>query len=130
MNRSCRILVVDDHRDARESLVTVLELLGHRAVSCHDGDTALGALRGSVTCADAFMLAIVDVSMPTMSGYDLVATIRGESAISQIYIAALTGWGSASERAQALDAGFDTHLAKPIGVDEIRALIAVACARG
>ena len=119
----CQILVVDDNRDARDSLVLVLELVGHRAVAVESGAAAIRAMRAAANSDTPFNLAIVDVGMPEMSGYELVRAIREEAVGDSIYVVALTGWVSPSDRARALASGFDAHLPKPIGLPEIRALL-------
>lgn len=120
---SCRVLVVDDNSDVRESLVMILELLGHRALAIDSGARALDALRDVHRTPDAFQLAILDVGMPTMSGYDLAAAMRREVTDDTLTIVAFTGRVSAADRARAMDAGFDAYLTKPVDMQILRELL-------
>ena len=121
--RSCRVLVVDDNRDACESLVVVLELLGHRGLAVDSGHLALEALDEADGADDPFGLAIIDIAMPGMSGYELVSAMRRHSAGANLPIVALSGWVSEDHRMRAKQAGFDSHLAKPIELPELQELL-------
>ena len=119
----CRVLVVDDNRDVCESLVIVLELLGHRGLAIDSGARALEVLQEADETDDAFGLAFVDIGMPIMSGYELVSAMRRVSAGANLPIVALTGWVTDEDRDRAKEAGFDLHLAKPIELPELQALL-------
>lgn len=103
-----RILVADDNRDAATMLAAVLGARGHRVT------LARGA---------AFDLLILDIGMPGMSGYELARAVRRLPHLAGALLAAHTGWGAEHDRSQALAAGFDAHLTKPAGMDEIDALL-------
>ena len=118
-----RVLVVDDNRDVCESLVVVLELLGHRGLAIDSGARALEVLKESDGTDDAFGLAIVDLTMPGMSGYELVKAMRREPAGASLPIVALSGRASSEDRDRAMEAGFDAHLAKPIELPELQELL-------
>lgn len=118
-----RVLVVDDNRDVCESLVIVLELLGHTGLAIDSGARALDVLKEADGTDQAFALAIVDIAMPGMSGYELVAAMRRHPAGEKLPIVALTGWVSSEDQARARQAGFDAHLAKPIELPELRELL-------
>jgi PAS domain S-box-containing protein len=105
--RRQRVLLVDDNRDALESLAMMLELHGHDVRSAHDPTVGL-------TLAAGFNpdVAILDIGLPGMDGYELAARLRADGA--RCRLVALTGYGGADDRAKCLAAGFDQHLVKPI----------------
>jgi two-component system CheB/CheR fusion protein len=107
-----RILVVDDNRDAAESLAMLLELDGAEVSVVHDGRAALAALEPACSgrCPDAVLL---DLGMPGMDGVEVARRIRLDPRLAGLRIAALTGWGQESDRARTREAGFDFHLTKP-----------------
>jgi signal transduction histidine kinase len=109
-----RILVVDDNRDAAESLAALLTLLGHEVSQAHDGPAALELARTLVPD-----LILLDIGMPGMSGYEVARTLRGAPEASAVTLIALTGYGSADDRRESREAGFDGHLVKPIDFDAL-----------
>jgi DNA-binding response OmpR family regulator len=111
-----RILVVDDHPDITEILCMHLELMGHVARHAEDGTTAL-------ELAQAFdpVMAIVDIGLPDISGYEVCRALRARG--STAFIVALTGWGEPGDIARAYDAGFDRHVLKPIDSHVLRRLV-------
>jgi PAS domain S-box-containing protein len=114
-----RILVVDDNRDAAESLAMVLGAIGGDVRVTHDGADALGML-------DEFAADIVllDIGMPGMDGYEVARRIRARASNARPVIVALTGWGQDQDRARAREAGFDHHLVKPAEIEALHELIA------
>jgi PAS domain S-box-containing protein len=104
-----RVLVVDDNRDAAESLGMLLELEGCQVSVAYDGRQALEVL-------DVFNpdIALLDIGMPNMDGYELARRIRATQRGRSIVLVALTGWGQAEDKKRAADAGFDEHLTKPV----------------
>ncbi len=113
-----RVLIVDDYPDAAEIACTLLALLGHecRAVSC--GKDALA--EAVVFVPD---VALLDIGLPDMNGYDLARSLRALLAGRQLYIAAITGWGQATDRTRALESGFDHHVLKPADVSKLRDIL-------
>jgi len=113
-----RVLVVDDNRDAAVSLGLVLRRAGAEVEVVHDGVTALDRI-------ERFRPAVVllDIGMPGMNGYEVARRIRARPALREVRLVALTGWGQAEDRRRSFDAGFDHHLIKPAGIDELRALL-------
>jgi PAS domain S-box-containing protein len=107
-----RVLVVDDNRDAALSLAMLLRLLGHDVQTAHDGHEALQLLKGSVPD-----LVFLDIGMPEMDGYEVARRIRGTPGLSNVVLAALTGWGQQEDRRRSAEAGFDHHLIKPVEAD-------------
>jgi signal transduction histidine kinase len=111
-----RILVVDDNEDAAELLATLLERMGHATRIAHDGAGAL-----AVAAAFAPEIAVLDIGLPGMDGYQLAGRLR--AAGRPVRLIALTGYGQASDRERAIAAGFDAHLVKPIAIDALETVI-------
>jgi signal transduction histidine kinase len=112
-----RILVVDDNPDNRESLTLLLDHMGHDAITAGDGPAALERL-----AAEAPDLAIVDIGLPGMDGYELARLVRGTG--SRLYLVALTGYGHPEDRERARLAGFDDHVTKPLDLKTLEAVLA------
>jgi len=117
-NGCLRMLVVDDNRDAADSLRIMLELHGHRVDVAYDGVSALAAARSSSPD-----LMLVDIGLPGMDGYELARCIREEESLRTLYLVATTGYGRESDRQRALAAGFDRHVTKPIRLQTIQRII-------
>jgi CheY-like chemotaxis protein len=113
-----RILVADDNQDAADSLAMILEMAGHDVRVVHDGPSAL-------TIAQTFRpdTALLDIGMPQLNGYQVAQALRKETWGAGIILIALTGWGQESDRQQAIEAGFDRHLTKPVDLDALEALL-------
>lgn len=117
--RSLQLLVVDDNRDAAETLASLLNLLGHRTLVANDGVQALRILESEPL--DAVLL---DLGMPGMSGYEVAAAVRRHPRLSALPLIALTGWGGQADRARTAQAGFNRHLTKPASIEAIDAVLA------
>ncbi|VXC67561.1 ATP-binding protein [Massilia sp. 9I] len=117
--RRLKVLVADDNIDAAHTIMALLQLDGHAVDVVHDGRRALERAR-----TGSYELAILDIGMPGLDGYEVAAALRADSACRQTYLVALTGWGSEGDRARARAAGFDAHLTKPAGSAEIKRLLA------
>lgn len=117
--RSFRVLVVEDQAPLRIVLSKLLEKMGHRVTSAEGGEQALqqfGASKPEVVFSD--------ISMPGMSGYELVRRLRSRHDADGAYIVAMTGYGQATDRESALDAGFDEHMVKPADIAQLERLFA------
>ncbi|MGH7607049.1 MAG: response regulator, partial [Gemmatimonadales bacterium] len=114
----CRILVADDNQDSAESLAMLLRLSGHDVRTAHDGQEA-------VAIAQEFQpeVALLDLGMPTLTGYDAARRIREQPGGAKVVLIALTGWGQEEFRRRSRDAGFDHHLTKPVAVDALERLL-------
>jgi CheY-like chemotaxis protein len=112
-----RILVVDDNVDAATSLAVLLRGMGHEVFVAHEGRAALADL--SRIRPD---IALLDIAMPDMSGYELARQIRSRAGPA-MRIVALTGFGLAEDRARALEAGFDQHMVKPADPEFLKSLL-------
>jgi CheY-like chemotaxis protein len=117
---SHRVLIVDDRRDARLTLSTLLKRMGQEVVQAEDGAAAVHA-------AGDFHPDIVlcDIGLPDIDGYAVAQAIRANPLLDGVYLVALTGYGRAEDRARALAAGFDEHLAKPVGYGQLVDLLRV-----
>ena len=114
--RTYRILVVDDNRDAATSLATLLQMTGHESFTAFDGPTALEAMERHRPD-----VALLDIGLPGVSGYEVCRRARAQPWGSDITFIALTGWGQTEDRRRTQEAGFDSHLVKPV---EFAALVA------
>ena len=112
------MLVVDDNEDSANSLVMYLRLTGHDARAAYDGLEALDA-------AEAFLpeLMLLDIGMPRLNGLDTARRIRQSAWGKEIILVALCGWGQADDRRTSEEAGFDTHLVKPIDHEVLSQLL-------
>jgi signal transduction histidine kinase len=116
---SRRILVADDNADALESLATVLRLRGHEVYSAPNGAIAL-----ETAVRHMPEVALLDIGMPLLDGYEVARRIRAQEWGKAVTLVALTGWGQESDRRRSQEAGFDTHLVKPLDLDALTTLLA------
>jgi two-component system CheB/CheR fusion protein len=114
-----RILVVDDNRDAVESLAMLLRLDGHEVRVAHDGPRALEA-----AAAFAPQVVLLDIGMPGMSGYEVARRLRADGGPACPLLVAMTGYGQDEDRRRSREAGFDHHLVKPVEFEVVLALLA------
>ena len=120
-----RVLVVDDNRDAADTLALMVRMLGHEVVQLYDPEQVEAEVERF-----APDLVFLDVGMPGRSGYDIARALRSRSGTDALAIVAVTGWGHAEDRNRTREAGFDEHLVKPPQLDAIRRLCADAANRG
>ena len=116
--RRC-VAIVEDHPDARESLSLLLELAGHHVEQFEDAPSVLASLPDL-----ALDVALIDLGLPGMDGYELARAIRGMPATRGLFLVALTGYGQAEDRQKAIDSGFDVHLTKPVDPQTLETLLA------
>jgi PAS domain S-box-containing protein len=114
-----RVLVVDDNRDAAETLSALLGVMGHTAPVANDGPQALRMVRSFRP-----QVVFLDIGMPGMNGYEVAAEIRRDPAFNDVMLVALTGWGGALDRTRSASAGFDEHLTKPATIAAIEQVLA------
>ena len=112
------MLVVDDNVDAAEMLAEALRVNGHVVGVAHDGPAALSLV-------DDFRpeLALLDIGLPVMDGFDLARRLKSRLSTSPPKFVAVTGYGQASDRARTKKAGFDEHLVKPIDLAHLNAIV-------
>lgn len=115
------VLVVDDNVDSAESLALLLEMSGHRSRTAHDGP---GALRTAESFAPDVML--LDIGLPDMNGYEVARRVRAHPALCDVFLVAVTGWGSETDKSSAHAAGIDVHLTKPIDFPRLLEVLARA----
>jgi CheY-like chemotaxis protein/two-component sensor histidine kinase len=113
-----RVLVVDDSVDSARSLGTLLELLGHDVVVAHGGAQAL-----KIVATRPPQVAVLDIGMPGMDGYELARRLRERFPTHELLLVAVTGWGKYEDRRRAREAGFDHHLVKPAKPSELQQAI-------
>ena len=114
-----RILVVDDNRDAAESLAMVLRLYGHSVQVTYEGHSAI-----SMALDFRPSVIFLDIGMPGMDGYEVAKIFRQDPNLRQAKLVALTGWGQEGDRIRSQEAGFDHHLVKPVEPDTLKELLA------
>jgi PAS domain S-box-containing protein len=113
-----RVLVVDDNRDAADSLAVLLDIEGHEVTVAYGAKEALSLCPSKLP-----EVAILDIGMPDMNGYELARRIRQEAWGASMFLVAATGWGQEDDRRRAASAGFDRHLTKPVNPSEVLALL-------
>jgi CheY-like chemotaxis protein len=116
--RQIRILIIEDNRDAADSLHMLLEVLGHEVQVAYNGTAGLAL-------ADEWLPEVIlsDIGLPGLDGYGVARELRRNPATAQIRLIAVTGYGSEADRRRAFEAGFDYHLTKPVDPEVLLALI-------
>lgn len=120
-----RVLIVDDNKDAANSLAMLLKLQGHETHVVYSAREALA-------CVETFKpdVGLLDVGLPEMHGYELAKRLRAGPQMQGLRLVALTGYGQAEDRQRALAAGFDHHLVKPVDLDALERTLAGISADG
>jgi CheY-like chemotaxis protein len=113
-----RVLVVDDNPDMAHALARLVKLLGHDVHVAQDGPTGLEAARSYRP--DTVLL---DVGLPGVNGYDVARQLRCEGCTKEARIIAITGYGREEDRTRCFEAGFDSHLVKPVELSELLSLL-------
>ncbi|MDP9084625.1 MAG: PAS domain-containing protein [Pseudomonadota bacterium] len=113
-----RVLIADDNVDGAESLAMLIESSGHEVYLAHTGVDAL-----QMAATHRPHIAILDIGMPGMDGYQVAQKIRDQAWGTNMILVALTGWGQEDDKRRAQRAGFDHHLTKPVDPAAIDALI-------
>lgn len=114
-----RVLVVDDNRDAADTLEMLLQLLNAEVRTADGGAAALSLL-------EEFHpdIVLLDIGMPEMNGYEVAKKIREHKAMAGTRLVALTGWGQEQDRQRSLEAGFNDHLIKPVSMEDLERIVA------
>jgi signal transduction histidine kinase/ActR/RegA family two-component response regulator len=116
---SQRILVVDDNRDAAESLGMLLKLLGADVRVAYDGPEALEAFAEYQPA-----VVLLDIGMPGMDGFEVARRLQQQPGSKDVTFIALTGWGQEGDRQRSRSAGFQYHLIKPADIHALETLLA------
>jgi two-component system, sensor histidine kinase len=113
-----RVLVADDNRDAADTLSMLLSMDGYEVRTVYGG-------RAAVSAAETFRpdVALLDIGMPQVDGYMAAKAIRQQRLGGDIYLVAITGWGQQDDKRRALEAGFATHVTKPVDPKLLRDLL-------
>ncbi|MGI4845662.1 MAG: ATP-binding response regulator [Janthinobacterium lividum] len=115
------VLLIEDNEDGREMMATMLAAHGFPV------DTAADGLQGvAAALAGRPAAALVDIGLPGIDGYEVARRLRGDPATSHIRLIALTGYGLAEDKRRVMEAGFDQHLVKPVGMDQLLEALAPA----
>ena len=119
-DRTRRILVVDDNRDAAKTLSTMLRIMGNEVCTAHDGLEAIAV-------CERFRpdLVLLDLGMPKLDGYAAAQQIRQQPWGQHITLVALTGWGQDEDRRKSKEAGFDAHLVKPVAAADLKRILSL-----
>lgn len=115
-----RVLVVDDERDAADSLVRLIQVLGYEAKAAYDGEEALREVASFLPD-----MALIDIGMPGLNGFETVSRIRQQRGNVTMILVAVTGWTREEDQRKAYDAGFDLHIAKPMTVETLKELLSI-----
>jgi CheY-like chemotaxis protein len=118
-----RVLIADADDAARRMLVNLVESLGYEAVAASTPEEALEIVRRSPPSA-----ALVDIGAPLLEGLAAARRMRELAGQSALLLIALTGWGQPQYREMALAAGYDVHLVKPVGIDQLGFLLSMTLA--
>ena len=113
-----RVLIVDDNADCALGFAEIVRILGHKVEVALDGPRAL-----QIAATFKPTVALLDIGLPVMNGYELARKLRESAPPSQLKLVAVTGYGEEANRAMSLEAGFDLHTVKPVELDSIRSLL-------
>jgi CheY-like chemotaxis protein len=116
--RKRRLLVVDDNRDAAESMSMLLQMWGHEVAFVYDGPSALETAEQWRPEA-----VFLDIGLPGMDGYEVAERMRALPHAKGAVLIAITGYGQDDDRLRSQRAGIEHHLVKPVAPDALRSLI-------
>jgi two-component system, sensor histidine kinase len=119
LSKKHRVLIVDDHVDSAELIAEVLAAQGHLTRVAHE---PLAALQSALEFRPH--VAILDIGLPGMSGYELLKSLRAEPALAECRFIALTGHTEQADRRRSREAGFQTHLTKPFDLRAVLSAVA------
>lgn len=120
-----RVLLVEDHVDSARSMSRLLRLFGYDVRVANDGTAALRVAERFAPAA-----ALIDLTLPTIDGFEVARRLRTGAATGKSLLIAMTGWSTDEHESRARESGFDRHLVKPISVEAlIAALSAVPAGR-
>ncbi|TJX13472.1 PAS domain S-box protein [Tissierella creatinini] len=115
LNKSLKILVIEDNKDLAQITCELLVFLGHKAIATHTGSE--GILKSRELRPDVI---ISDIGLPDMSGYEVGMEIRKLAELKDIIMIAMSGYAQPEDIRRSKEAGFDIHLGKPVGIDTLK----------
>ena len=113
-----RVLIVEDNRDAADTLCELLELSGYRVEVAYSGTLGVEAARQFVPD-----VVLCDLGLPGLDGYDVARRLREDPATAGARLIAISGYGQADDRQRSMEAGFDLHLTKPVDPAEVEKIL-------
>lgn len=116
--RPLRILIADDNVDLADNFAEILRASGHEVETVYDGEAAVRAAQ-----AQAPDIALLDIGMPGLNGYEVARRFRADLATRGVHLVAITGWGTAEDKDAARQAGFDHHLLKPVAPEDLEQVL-------
>lgn len=117
-----RILLIEDNRDAADSLREVLEIEGHEVAVAHDGAQGLRLAREREP-----EVVFCDIGLPGMDGYEVARALRADERLRSVHLVALTGYALPEDVSRATEAGFDDHVAKPPSIERLVEILSRIC---
>ncbi|HWW71978.1 MAG TPA: response regulator [Duganella sp.] len=121
-NATKRILIIDDNNQAADVAAELLGLYGYQTAVAYNG--AQGLQTAKDFAPDVILL---DLGMPVMDGFQVAAALRAQPEFANLALVAFTAWGDKGTRQRTHDAGFDQHITKPAGMEELLRAIGGAC---
>jgi len=119
-NKPLTVLVIEDHPDQRDLLAIVLQREGYRVLTAANGIEALEKLE-----SEPIQIALSDIMMPKMDGFELIKRIRSNSSLKSIYLILITARIQEGDRVRGLDLGADDYITKPFSFSELLARVRV-----
>jgi len=115
-----RVLVVDDDSDTANTLAKLIAMFGFEATAVFSGSQAISA-----AASQPPEMALIDLGMPDVDGYETAKRIRQQPGGTQVILVALTGWTRREDKQHAYECGFDLHVAKPLELDTLKGLLRI-----
>ena len=112
-----RVLIIDDNVDVADTLAQWLQLAGHEVRTVYNGVEAI-----SVTTEFCPEIVLLDIGLPDLNGYDVAAQLRALPDTPPFLLVAVTGYGQASDEKAFIEAGFDRHFTKPMGLSKLESI--------
>lgn len=112
-----RVLIIDDNVDVADTLAQWLQLAGHEVRTVYSGVAAISA-----TAEFQPEIVLLDIGLPDLNGYDVAAKLRALTNLPPFLLVAVTGYGQASDEKVFIEAGFDRHFAKPMGLSKLESI--------
>jgi CheY-like chemotaxis protein len=121
------ILVVDDNQDAADALARIISGYGYETMAVYSGEDAVRATQSFLPD-----MAMIDIGMPGLDGYETVKRIRSQRDTDHIILVAVTAWSGEEDKRRAFEYGFDHHVSKPMSTETLEQILALfaAAARG